>query len=296
MYIEISLMLFINLLIKYYNMEIKVGIVGLGFVGGAMYKSFQNKGMGLGKYLFGYDKYNSKGNMSFDDCSSCDILFLALPTVYHKEQGQYDKGPIYEICDKLQKDNYKGVVVIKSTIEPGTTDALNGKYDLQFIHNPEFLTARTAYEDFHNQKHVVLGKAKKCGSLTLFGVKNFYETLYIDVDVSLCSCLESESMKSFVNCFYAAKVQFFTELFVLCDGNGCDFNKVKNMMLKNGWINNMHTNIPGPDGQISYGGMCFPKDTNALNEYMKRLKSPNKVLNAVIEERNEMRDDHDNCK
>ena len=37
--------------------------------------------------------------------------------MYHKEQGQYDKGPIYEICDKLQKDNYKGVVVIKSTIE-----------------------------------------------------------------------------------------------------------------------------------------------------------------------------------
>ena len=58
----------------------------------------------------------------------------------------------------------------------------------------------------------------------------------------------------------------------------------------------MHTTIPGPDGQISYGGLCFPKDTNALNKYMLRENTPNKVLCATIEERDEMRDDHDNCK
>ena len=58
--------------------------------------------------------------------------------------------------------------------------------------------------------------------------------------------------------------------------------------------NKMHTNIPGPDGQISYGGLCFPKDTQALLSYMNTKKSPNKVLNAVISERNEMRNDNDN--
>ena len=67
------------------------------------------------------------------------------------------------------------------------------------------------------------------------------------------------------------------------------------MMLKNGWINPMHTNVPGPDGQLSYGGLCFPKDTNALNEFMKRNDIPHRVLDATIGERNEMRDDKDNC-
>ena len=67
-------------------------------------------------------------------------------------------------------------------------------------------------------------------------------------------------------------------------------------MLKNGWINPMHTTVPGPDGEISYGGLCFPKDTNALNKYMKRENTPNKVLEACIKERNEMRDDNNNCK
>ena len=55
-------------------------------------------------------------------------------------------------------------------------------------------------------------------------------------------------------------------------------------MLKNDWINPMHTNIPGPDGKLGYGGACFPKDTLALNEYMKNLGSENKVLQGVIEE------------
>ena len=143
---------------------------------------------------------------------------------------------------------------------------------MQFIHNPEFLTARSAFNDFHNQKHIVLGLGSTCEKYNLEKVKKFYNKYYPDADISECTCLESESMKSFVNCFYSVKVQFFTELYCLCEKNGCNYNKVKEMMLKNGWINPMHTTVPGPDGQISYGGLCFPKDTNALLEFMKKPK------------------------
>ena len=182
-------------------------------------------------------------------------------------------------------------------MEPETTNNLSNEFpELKFIHNPEFLTARTAFEDFHNQTHIVLGKGLKCTENDLNNVKLFYNDLYPDAEISLCSSLESESMKSFVNCFYSVKVQFFTELYLLCQSNGCDYNVVKDMMLKNGWINPMHTTVPGPDGQVSYGGLCFPKDTNALNKYMIKSNTPNKVLEATIKERNDMRKDHDNCK
>ena len=60
-------------------------------------------------------------------------------------------------------------------------------------------------------------------------------------------------------------------------------------------INKMHTTVPGPDGKLSYGGYCFPKDTNALLNLMKKKDAKCKVLNATIEERNEMREDHVNC-
>jgi len=274
----------------------KIGIIGLGFVGGSMYKSFLLKGMKENINLFGYDKYKDGGVGLFSDCLNCEILFLALPTKYNHNLGQYDKKSILETCKLLLGSNYKGIIIIKSTVEPKTVDNLSTEFPtLEFIHNPEFLTARTAFKDFHNQKHIVLGKGPTCSKDNLMKVKYFYNLYYPDADISLCTCLESESMKLYVNCFYAVKVQFFTELYLLCEKNGSDYNIIKNMMLKNNWINPMHTTIPGPDGKISYGGLCFPKDTNALNKYMLKENTPNKIIEAVIKERNEMRNDHLNC-
>jgi UDP-glucose 6-dehydrogenase len=102
-------------------------------------------------------------------------------------------------------------------------------------------------------------------------------------------------MKIFVNSFYSVKIQFFTEMYLTCQKAGADFNTVRRMMLANEQIHSSFTNVPGHDGQISYGGLCFPKDTNALNQYMLRNNIPNGLLEACIKERNQMRNDHDNC-
>ena len=98
-------------------------------------------------------------------------------------------------------------------------------------------------------------------------------------------------MKLFCNNFYAVKIQFFNELYLLCQKINCDFETVKNLMLHNDWINPMHTQVPGSDGQLSYGGLCSPKDTQALLSLMKRNNSPNLVLESCIDERNKMRID-----
>ena len=157
-----------------------VCIIGLGFVGGSMYKSFINKGLIENNNLFGYDKYcRDKGTGEFEDALKSDIIFLALPTQYNSKNKQYDKTAIYETCDKLQENNFNGVIVIKSTVEPSTTDMLSDKYkQLSFIHSPEFLTARTAYQDFHNQFHIVLGQSKNCSGNKLETVKSFYSKYY----------------------------------------------------------------------------------------------------------------------
>jgi UDPglucose 6-dehydrogenase len=280
------------------TMAIKVAIVGLGFVGSAMQKSFElkSKEEKANVELFYYDKYKNGGIGSLESCFKGEIMFLCLPTKYNQKLGEYDKQNIYDVCDELEKNKYDGVVVIKSTVEPETTNNLTKKYKtLRFVHNPEFLTARTAFEDFHNQKHIVLGKSGNCSNNDMDKLVKFYNNLYPEAKISICSALESESMKIFCNCFYAVKVQFFTELYLLCKKNGCNYELVKDMMLKNNWINPMHTTVPGPDGEISYGGLCFPKDTNALFKYMEKQDTPHKVIENVIVERNEMRKDNDNC-
>ena len=277
---------------------LSVSVIGLGFVGTAMFHTFRDKGMLINTNLFGYDKYKSQDNSNpFDSCLNTNIMFLALPTQYNHATKEYDKNAIYETCMRLTEMSYEGVIVIKSTVEPETTEKLSARFsDLHFIHNPEFLSAATALEDFRNQSHIVLGKSKNCPEEKLKMLESFYSTYFPLAKISLCSSLESESMKIFCNCFYATKIQFFTEIYLLCEKSGCNYEMVKNMMLGNGWINPMHTNVPGNDGSISFGGYCFPKDTNALNEYMARVNTPHEVLNAVIKERNSMRQDHLNEK
>lgn len=275
--------------------NLKVCIYGLGFVGNSMYTSFKNKGMKENINLFGFDKYKNGGVGNIDDGLNCDIIFMALPTMYNEITGSYDKEPINECCQYLETANYSGLIVIKSTVEPETTDNLSSRFkNLSFVHNPEFLTARTAYEDFHNQTHIVIGQGNTCPDFKVELLKLFYSTYYPNAEISMSTSLESESMKIFCNSFYAVKVQFFSELYLLTKSNGSDYKKIVSMMLKNNWINPMHTNVPGPDGQISYGGLCFPKDTNALNKYMERTNTSNKVLESCIRERNDMRSDNDN--
>ena len=256
-----------------------------------MKKSFEIKNVDVK----GYDKYVDSD--AWDDCLPTSIAFLCLPTLFDEATNEYDKSCIREVCDRLAEAQYRGLVVIKSTVEPGTTEQLARTYAmLSFMHNPEFLTAVTAFEDFHNQTHIVLGKATNVEDSAYSIMKTFYAPLYPDAGFSCCTCTESESMKIYANCFYAVKVQFFNEIYALCSKSGINYEVVKDMMLKNGWINPMHTMVPGPDGQLSYGGYCFPKDTKALLNHMRRERTPHKVLEATIEERDTMRDDHTNVR
>jgi len=263
-----------------------IGIIGIGFVGGAIKKYFET----YTKYnIYSYDKFKKIGQLS--DMINTDIVFLALPTLYNKETGTYNKDSIYETCLYLHNNNYKGSIIIKSTIEPDTCDNLSILYNLDIIHNPEFLSARTAYEDFKNQNHIILGKAMLCDEKKFNNVFLFFKKVFSNAQFSLCSSSESELIKLSLNSFYAIKIQYFTEIYSLCQKKNLDYNNIKDIMLRNKWISPTHTDVPGVDKKISYGGLCFPKDTQALNSYLKLNKVPNKVLDATIIERDQMRDD-----
>ncbi|XWV26198.1 putative UDP-glucose 6-dehydrogenase [Tupanvirus soda lake] len=267
----------------------KIGVIGIGTVGGAMYKSLQEKCDNSDVVVIGYDKYKNIG--TFEDVLETEMVFLCLPTLYSHEISQYDKSAIHQICANLSNNNYKGLVVIKSTVEPTTSQNIADIYDLSIIHNPEFLSAKTAYEDFHTQKHIVIGSTKQTNPEHLENLINFYKKFYGDADISLCTSTESESIKIFCNNFYSVKIQFFNELYLLCQKLNINYDFVKDTMIKNGWINPMHTVVPGTDNKLSYGGMCFPKDTNALLSFMKLVGTPHQVLEATVLERNSLRDD-----
>jgi UDPglucose 6-dehydrogenase len=264
----------------------QVGFVGLGFVGQATYTSFEKRGI----KVVGYDKYRQIGSLE-DVSKDSDVIFLCLPTLYSQSLGEYDKTAIHEICDGLRSLHYQGLVIIKSTVEVSVSENLFQKYGLKIIHNPEFLTARTALYDVDHQSHIVIGKTSGIKLDDVDKLYRFYQTYYPSAKISITTSGESETMKIFVNNFYAMKIQIFNEFYLMCGKTGVNYENVKNLMLENGWINPNHTNIPGPDGSLSYGGACFPKDTQALLAQMKKLETPHAILDACVKERNSMRKD-----
>lgn len=270
-----------------YNLNTEVGVIGYGFVGEALVESFRSKG----KEVLLYDKYKNLGTIS--EIMQTSITFLCLPTPFIDGYG-FNLSAIKETLQYLSSERYEGLVVIKSTTEPGVTRRLSESYNLNIVHNPEFLTARTAFKDFDEQAHIVIGRCSELRTSNdwcYMRLLSLYQQLYPNASISQCSSEESESMKLFCNSFYAVKVQMFNEFFLSCQRTGANFETVKGMMIENGWINEMHTMVPGPDGELSYGGACFGKDTNALNQFMKRTGTPNGVLKATIKERNKMRKD-----
>ena len=262
-----------------------IGICGIGIVGNALVTCFEKKNIILKKY----DKYKNGGVGVIDDLLKTDIVFICLPTLYSEDTKEYNKSSIYEICDFLSNSSYVGIVVVKSTIEPGTCRYLHEKYNLNILHNPEFLTAKTANHDFENQNHIVIG-GLDIENKNVIILKKFYEKYWNKANISISLYEESELMKIGVNCFYAVKVQFFNEIYSLVNTfDDINYDKIIEMMLKNNWISPNHTKVPGTDGKISYGGMCFPKDTSALHQLMLKKNTPCAVLSSTISERNIMR-------
>ncbi len=256
-----------------------IGIIGVGVVGSAIKAFFSERGV----TVRAYDKFKEDLELSkakFSDCLETNILFLCLPTLFDGEE--FNKKDIYHTCSELQTLTYKGLVVVKSTVEPGTLEDLSSMFPLlNLVHNPEFLSADTALKDFEQQKHIVIGGVPELTAV----LANFYKRFFYNVKISECSSVESETMKLFVNNFYAVKIQFFNELYLACMDNGANFSKVRDMMIANGWINPQHTHVPGKDNKLSFGGMCFPKDTSALKCYLSKRGLPCALIEATVNER-----------
>jgi nucleotide sugar dehydrogenase len=265
-----------------------VSIVGMGFVGNALFESFEKRNI----KIIAYDKYKKLNNNILYDCTKAPIIFLCLPTPYCSKQNKYDMDAIHSVLNELNILQYTGLIVIKSTVEPTTTQTFSERYkSLSLIHNPEFLSVKTAIQDVDEQNHIIIGTTSNTNNQHVKLITYFFNIYYPKAYISVCTSNESESAKIFCNCFYSVKIQFFNELYTLCQKCDIDFEKVKSLMIQNGWINPMHTDVPGHDGKLSYGGACFPKDTQALLAFMKSHNSDHLVLENTVIEQQIMRND-----
>lgn len=239
----------------------QVGIIGNGFVGNAIYQNFKDRV--LTKV---YDVKEERRLNHLQETIDSDIVFVCLPTPMMSD-GKCDLSFIEEFFSKVNPSkNFDPLFVIKSTVPIGTTTNLCRKRDdLRIVHNPEFLTAVNAVEDFRNSdRNIIGGYQPWC--LTL---RDFYNEHFPYVTTQIVKSNESETIKYFCNSFLASKVAFFNNLYEICEKLGMNFDSVKDGVTSDSRIGISHTKVPGPDGLMGFGGYCFPKDINALINTLK---------------------------
>ena len=229
----------------------KVGIIGMGMVGSAYKEALETKGFNVNCY----DKYKKPYN-DLNNIVGCDILFLCLPTV-PKDNGELNIEPITDTIDFLKSINFKGLIILKSTVLPGTTKRLRKKYDLNIVHSPEYLAEATAFYNVIKPDRIVLGVPDD-----KVITDNFYRLHYIfHTPIYKVDSNTSEFAKFMENTFFATKVVFANEMNEIAKLYGAEYDKAKEILYMESRIGKDHLGI---NEKKKYGGHCLPKDTNQL--------------------------------
>ena len=265
----------------------KIGIIGQGYVGSAIKVGFEPH-----YELETYDKYDEdKSTCGLSDMvAECKVIFVCVPTPMNEDGSCHTdivESVVEEIDERVNRyrRDIKPIVVIKSTIPPGTTDRLHRKYkNVDVIFNPEFLSEATFIEDFKNQNRIILGGVRRGTNL----LRQVYSKVFPKTTIVKTGAKHAEMVKYFTNCFLATKVSFANEMKVLCDEIDIDYDKVVEYATYDERLGKSHWAVPGPDGNLGFGGHCLPKDVSALvNEYddMELLKAVLKVNDKVRKNR-----------
>jgi UDPglucose 6-dehydrogenase len=257
---------------------VKIGIVGQGFVGTAIKVGFEPH-----YELETYDKFStSKSSVNLHDLVLLsDVIFVCVPTPMNKD-GSCHTDIVEEVVSEINEisisSESKPIVVIKSTVSPGTTDRLHRKCKgVDVIFNPEFLTEVNYIEDFKNQTRIILGGVRR-GTTKL---RQIYSKVFPHATIVKTGAKHAEMVKYFVNCFLATKVSFANEMKQICEKLDIDYDKVVEYATYDERLGKSHWAVPGPDGDVGFGGHCLPKDLNALISLAYHLKLEPTVLNAV---------------
>lgn len=233
-----------------------------------------------------FERNSRQGRLAFttslgDAIKNARVIFLALPTPPGAD-GSADLTAVLHVAGQLGKliTDYK-VVVNKSTVPVGTADKVadaihkSGGKDFDVVSNPEFLREGFAVDDFMKPDRVVVGtrseRAKKImGDLFAPFLRQGNPLYFMDER-------SAEMTKYAANAFLAAKITFMNEIANLCEKTGANVDMVRIGIGADERIGKRFL-FAG----IGYGGSCFPKDVQALDQIASQHGYDFKMLKSVM--------------
>ena len=239
--------------------------------------------------IFVYDKF--KDSLALTEvCTKSDYIFICLPTPIKEDESGIDLSIIDGNIKKITKftNSTDKIIIIKSTIVPGTTENYIKKYPKSlFCFNPEFLTERAFLQDFINSDRIIIGADN---SLVFRKVSSIYQSIMPNTPIFQTDPTSAEMVKYMANCFLATKVIFANEMYDICQRLNINYEEVKKMVVADKRIGASHLDVTSLRG---FGQKCFPKDLLALKGLAKKMKVDTTLLDSVWSKNLKIRKIHD---
>jgi len=265
----------------------KIAIIGNGYVGKAMAGFFEDHyDLVVVDKLFAGDISATRENgrkslftSDYANADGCDLVIVSLPTP-PKEDGSCDTTLVENAIKTIDAPLF----LIKSTIEPGTTDKLIESTGKRVVFSPEYCGESKYWTEYKFHTDVKEtpwftfgGDSKDTEACVRFFIKVVGPTkTYHQTDA-----LTAELSKYVENTFYAMKVTFCYEINELCERMGVDYYKLREAWLLDPRLNPMHTAV-FQESDRPFGGKCFPKDVSAIARYAEKLGYSAELVNEIL--------------
>jgi len=273
--------------------SMNIGVIGMGFVGSVTAAVLADQGNAIialdidsekiGRFNSGNipifepglkdlmlkNKKNLKFTTDYKMLKGLEIIFLAVPTP--NLNGKINLDYVYKAIDSIKSINSDAIIVIKSTVVPGTGSKIKGEFNVKIVSNPEFLREGNAIDDTIHPDRVIVGGEEEYTKK----VANIWK--FTNAPILITTRENAELIKYASNSFLATKISYINEIANLCEkipnsdvetvakGMGYD-KRIGPLFLKAG---------------IGYGGSCFPKDTEAFITYAEELGEEMKIIKAA---------------
>ena len=263
--------------------KLKLAVIGYGFVGQAVEYGFNSPYVDL-------SIVDPKFNLGFDTLSDdVDVAFVCVPTPMASD-GSIDSSIVVSVVESINTVCPNSLIVVKSTVTPEIIASLYERFHNKFVYNPEFLTEKSANEDFVNPiMHIFGGDEEPAEKLEKIYKK--YSSCK-PCPAYYMSAMDASFVKYGINCFLMNKVLWFNQFFDVVTAAGGNYGAIINAIGTDKRVSPSHTLVPGFDGRRGAAGPCFAKDIPAFINYSKKVDAPFTILEEAARRNQDYRNQY----